>query len=317
MTSFKIGPEDVLWLHSSGGFGFFIEQKPPKIPLKEFLERPRLILDRALQAALLNRVMAGEKIRITSLGEPARKWRWTDDLGRPWLSASWNLAGSESRFTLHCLPIPAGAACIDAQNPLAAEAHGAELTQKKQLNEVLFGYIGTLGAWSEFLALEPSLLPTVFHGGEIKKTGESALKLNLGRFHLLFEDPAVKENPQLKLHMGYSPLQPPALEILNFELSTKEAGRPYFLASSRWLPPHSAGDEARESWNNLLAGKGDFDGQPHTQGEWARLRLVPALDSAKGKIERVDYAVCGYLANESAVDIAARCRKFQQSLKAE
>ncbi len=145
----------------AGRNGLVHLRRPDDIPAAKFYADAQTRMDLLARTGLFQRMVAGQKIKITSLGKPIRSATHRDRWQRPWQIDAWALPYANRMVLAYTLPVPDGSVMLMRFLP-PTEWHDSRLDLDEMSSFVYATYAGTLAQWREFLA-DPALLPAVMH----------------------------------------------------------------------------------------------------------------------------------------------------------
>lgn len=134
-------------------------RRPDQMDAAQFYRDAKTRMDLLAGAGLFQRTVAGERIKITSLGKPSSETTYTDRWQRPWLVSTWPFPYLNSQVVAYVLPVPDGCVMMMRMAP-AAQVSGHRLDLDELANFIYVTYGGTLAQWKEYLADAPQ--PAVF-----------------------------------------------------------------------------------------------------------------------------------------------------------
>ncbi|CAK8719114.1 Serine protease [Candidatus Electrothrix laxa] len=297
-----------------------IVEKPENLDLETFLDSPKMILDTLLTAVPYFRYIGADKVAVTSLGEPVKKKIWQDNLGRTWRSALWYVPYADYFLYTHCLPYPNGAICnvLDDLTNMLGLDHFAGVQESS--DELVVGYEGSLDDWKEYLALGEKYLPTFFQQAEINNEG-GRTKIRLKDFQIDFTNPAITGDSSLRLHLGYANDQLLAEDLVMLGLFP-EKGRPAYYAIRPYYEPSPFSSDAYiGTWEESIAGTGDFSGKKRAQGNQIVLQKTALstertiIDPQGQQLKKIFTIGCTYKASiADEQDVEQDCERFFQSV---
>ena len=298
-----------------------IIEKPDDISLKEFLDSPKKIMDTLLKALPFSRQIGTEKIRVTSLGDPAKQTGWQDKMGRKWQSTLWFLPYSDSFMYSHCLPYPKGVICSLDNSPASRLRVGYLGNVQDGYNEVTIGYEGEIDDWVEYFSLGDNSLPKIFANSKIIRK-DNNLKLEVHDFSFDFSNDEIAGDSSLHFHLGYSNEQLLAEELLLFELYPRKGLKSHYRIQALFQPGTFSSDRYKSSWHDVINGTGDFSGKLIDKGEELAVRkavmatekIFPAINDPENKtLTKVFATGCYYTASADG-DLEQDCDGFVQSI---
>ncbi len=134
-------------------------KKPDNVSLEELINSPKMYMDYILDTALLWRNMAGERITITSLGEPVETETHTDTFDRTWLVSYWNLEFADYMVITYALPVPGGIFVLMSTNSTGTIMDGIDIDFAFMSDYMYVGYSSTIEEWEEFFSLKKDEYP--------------------------------------------------------------------------------------------------------------------------------------------------------------
>ncbi|MBQ9239321.1 MAG: trypsin-like peptidase domain-containing protein [Treponema sp.] len=135
-------------------------EKPTTVPLAEFVSNAKQYMDYMFEAVHFTRNVTGERIAITSLGEPCRSESYVDYFGRTWLVNYWNLQFVDQMLISYVLPLPDGLYLMLDIDSTGTILNSGALDLAFIADFAIPTYNGTYAQWLEFLALPESLRGT-------------------------------------------------------------------------------------------------------------------------------------------------------------
>lgn len=135
-------------------------RRPDGMDAAKFYDDAQVPMDLLARTGLFQRTVAGEKVKITSLGKPTLEATHVDRWQRPWHIAVWPLPYANALVVTYSLPVPDGCLMLARFVPPAG-LHDARLDLDEISSFVYATYEGTLAQWKDFLA-EPALQPAAF-----------------------------------------------------------------------------------------------------------------------------------------------------------
>ncbi|BFI94657.1 MAG: serine protease [Rhodanobacter sp.] len=145
---------------AAGHNGMVRIRRPDGMAAATFYGDARARMDLLARTGLFQRTVAGEKIKITSLGKPTFEAEHVDRWQRPWHVAVWPLPYANMLVVTYSLPTPDGCAMLVRFVPPAG-LHDTRLDFDALSSFVYLTYDGTLAQWKDFLG-NPALQPAAF-----------------------------------------------------------------------------------------------------------------------------------------------------------
>ncbi len=297
--------------------GHVIVEKPKDLPLKDFLESPKLVMDTLLKVLPLTRTIEVDKIRLVSLGEPEKTEIWEDQLGRRWISSLWYLPHINYFAYNHCLAYPKGVICnIDIKKAWELKA-GYLNGIKQNLNEVAVGYEGDLYDWVEYLSLDKHYLPLVFQASRID-LGPESVQISLNDFKVNLQSQVANETTNLHFHFGYSNQSLLEEELLLFELFPQKGDGTNYRIQKFFSPSTFSSDEYKSQWNEITSKSGDYSEKTVVGNKYQTIQKVISEEekdflSVTGDTITREFVI-GCVHKLSEDNAPAKCEEFVQSV---
>lgn len=137
-------------------------RRPDGVAAATFYGDAKSRMDLLARTGMFQRAVAGEKVKITSLGKPVRESTHLDRWRRPWHVAVWPLPYANALVVAYSLPVPDGSVMLVRFTPPAHE-HDTMLDLAEISSFVHVTYQGTLAQWKDFLG-NPALQPATLKG---------------------------------------------------------------------------------------------------------------------------------------------------------
>lgn len=137
-------------------------RRPDGMSAATFYGDAKSRMDLLARTGMFQRAVAGEKVKITSLGKPVRESTHLDRWQRPWHVAVWPLPYANALVVAYSLPVPDGSVMLVRFTPPAHE-HDTMLDLAELSSFVHVTYQGTLAQWKDFLG-SPALQPATLKG---------------------------------------------------------------------------------------------------------------------------------------------------------
>ncbi len=132
---------------------------PDNVPVKTLINSPKMYMDYILETAILWRNMAGERITITSLGDPVITETHVDSFERTWMVSYWNLEFADYMVITYALPVPGGIFLLMQIQNTGTILDGVNIDLAFMSDYMFMGYSATMEDWEEFLALSEDEYP--------------------------------------------------------------------------------------------------------------------------------------------------------------
>ena len=248
----------------SAGWTVMELTKPEDVSVRTLFAESKVFMDLLLKALVLNRPVADQAIRITSLGKARREEWHTDRYGRKWQLRIWPMEFLDTIVVSLALPQPGGCAAISTIVPSGLEH--AVVTQLKFLSNLAYvTYTAPLKDWQLFLA-EQALLPTVFSTLEIeidlgKRFSFSSPRLSLDMDNWLQD---ISAQSPLDLRFSYFEDQGRIVwDVGSVALSEDREDKTYVSVTRNVRPPPIASPDDQKTWSDIIRRSGQYSGRPN------------------------------------------------------
>ncbi len=145
---------------SAGRNGLFHLRRPDALDASTFYGDAKSRMDLLASTGMFQRPVAGERIKITSLGKPIVDSIHNDRWQRPWHVEVWPLPYANILVVAYSLPVPDGSVILTrAMRP--AELNDMRLDLDELSGFIQVSYEGTLAQWASYLKDSP-LQPAIF-----------------------------------------------------------------------------------------------------------------------------------------------------------
>ena len=138
-------------------------RRPDGVDAARFYADAKSRMDLLLKTGMVQRAVAGEKIKVTSLGKPTRESVHIDRWQRPWQVGVWPLPYANALVVVYSLSVPDGCVMLTRLVPVS-HAHDTKLDMDELSSFIYVTYAGTLAQWKDYLresALQPAALKNI------------------------------------------------------------------------------------------------------------------------------------------------------------
>ncbi|GAB2565456.1 trypsin-like peptidase domain-containing protein [Dyella jejuensis] len=243
-------------------------RRPDDVKAVTFYGDPTQMMDLILKTGYWDRQVGPEKIKITSLGQPATVATYTDNWQRHWKVAVWSEPYINAQVVLFALPVPDGYAIMMRMNP-AAITHNSLIDMKALTDFVNVDYGGNLAQWKAFMA-DRSLLPGAMQDTHIE--ADYGKHFSYDSSNIAFGYPStlqsVAPDNMLAVGFGYydnhgkTDLEASAIQI------HLDATDPDRISVKRHIAPSAdLDDNFKQAWGKLLHKQHPYDGVPYSDGD--------------------------------------------------
>ena len=177
-------------------------RSPDTVPPATLRHDPKRYMDLLLRTGFLSRNIGGEKIKVTSLGQPSESSIYTDAWKRRWQVDVWPVPYANMRIITFSLPVPEGYATMMRFSPSMQE-HDDLADLKVLAGFVDVSYVGQLKAWPAFLA-DTALLPDALRAIHLDVQPGKRFVYTSPRFKLDVPSSAQTVAPDNLLWLGFS-----------------------------------------------------------------------------------------------------------------
>ena len=145
---------------AAGRNGLVHLRRPDDMDAAKFYGDAKTRMDLLAQTGMFQRSVAGEKIKITSLGKPILDTVHIDRWQRPWRVEVWPLPYANGFGVVYSLPVPDGSVMLTRMTP-PANLHDTKLDMDQLSSFIYVTYEGTLKQWTSYLK-DSTLQPAAF-----------------------------------------------------------------------------------------------------------------------------------------------------------
>ena len=185
----------------AGRNGLIHVSRPENMDGAKYYGDAKLRMDLLARTGMFQRTVAGEKIKITSLGEPASETVHVDRWQRSWRVDVWPMPYANILVVAYSLPVPDGSAMLLRIVP-AANEFDTKLDLDALTDFFDVSYVGTLAQWKAFLQ-QAALLPAAFHNIHIDFDYGRSFSYASQRLAYSFTSKVQKITPQSELWLGF------------------------------------------------------------------------------------------------------------------
>ena len=160
---FSLGHNGYVAAGSAGRNGLIHLRRPDDIEAARFYGDARTRMDLLAKTGMFHRAVAGEKIKITSLGKPASDTVHVDRWQRPWRVEVWPLPYANMMAVVYSLPVPDGSVML-SRVVRPATLHDNKMDLGELTSFIHVTYEGSLAQWTSYLkdsTLQPAALKDI------------------------------------------------------------------------------------------------------------------------------------------------------------
>nr|WP_314781247.1 serine protease [uncultured Treponema sp.] len=276
-----------------------IVKKPNDIDQKKLITSPKLYMDYILTASRMYRYIVGEKIAISSYGEPSRSESHIDTYGRKWLVNYWELPFADSEVISFALPIPEGIFVITRVDSISSIRNGHNHDYAFLSDYVLPSYSGTFAEWKEFLSLSPKDYPIDPILSSMKFSFDSkniALKAGGYNFTISQKDFAADKDANLDLSLGFFVNDKKAvfdISAVNMYSNSRSDDYTFIRFSKTLKPPEDAPQDLLDAWQQKINQAYPYNAKPYNKDQYTFYDEILFTDDIKksGK-EKINQLYC-------------------------
>jgi hypothetical protein len=293
-----------------GRSGLVHLRRPDGMDAARFYGDAKSRMDLLAKVGLFGRDIAGEKIKVTSLGKPGFESVRADRWQRRWQIDVWPLPYANAMVVAYSLPVPDGCVMMMRFAPVSHE-HDTRLDLDELGNFIQVTYEGNLAQWKDFLK-ERALLPEAF----------KSIRIDFDYGHRFsYTSP--------RLAFSYTPavqvITPGNLMWLGFRFS-KDKGQPVWDVADvdvwketasddhdnvnvqRYVaPPPGLDDDMSSRWRKLSERQYPYNGVARYEDSLMKIDAVVAPVDPSGKPASVLYtAFYGVAGTQPQADMKSR-----------
>lgn len=288
-----------------GTIGAVRLRRPDTTPVKQFYFDSDAYMKTLLKALPLKRTVGREDVRILSLGKAKQESHYTDAYGRKWQVRVWNIEYLDQVVLSFALPTPDGLLALleiesTSRLPMALD----DLRMCADFAHVAF--MGSLGQWSEYLAMK-ELLPQSFERIRIqfdygKSFSYVSPRVQFGYTHA---DMKISPESELRLGFGYFPDGESAgWDVISLAIGEDLRREQAIVISRVGKPPASLGQEYAVFWQKLIDREYPLNAQVVENNGMSVINAIHPYPAAEGSPapDRVAYQLTYLRSGKQAQD---------------
>ena len=254
---------------------FYLLKKPDDVKLQELIDNPELAVKYILEGTTFYRTVAGEKIEITSFGEPAYTDKYVDYFGRTWIVSYFTFDFSDQMVVTFALPIPGGALVISQIATYGEALNCISLDMEFLADCTLISYKAKLKDWKEYLALTGDMVRTSDFESSISiETKNKGIKVSASD-KLLLDLPSdvieINDESEITISFSYRKSDDGNLSLDVSSISLQTPAKTEQQRSLYWglikKPNDDALDTTQDVWFTLVNKISPFNGEPYDEGK--------------------------------------------------
>lgn len=257
--------------------------RPDSTDATTFYRDPKTRMDMVLRSGTFLRSVAGESIKVTSLGAPPITATHVDHWQRSWRVSIWPVPFLNGYLATYELPLPDGTAMLMRSFP-ATDLHDARQDLDELTNFMYVTYSGTLAQWKTFLA-DPGLSPPALRAIDLRFEYGQRFHYRSARVALDYPSSLQPIAPDNLLWLGFRYFLDhgkPVWDVGSFSVwKTPAADDHDIVTVQRHIaPPAGLNENLTSRWNKVASHEAPYDG--HVFPEDGRTGIMGASDPAPG-----------------------------------
>lgn len=178
-------------------------RRPDGVPADHFYADPKVAMDLLLKGSPLQRPVGPDRVRVTSLGEPAQTSVFVDNYQRRWQVRVWPMAYMNMELIAFMLPVPDGYVAMVRMANAGEGAHESTSDLQALTDFVYLSYGGTLAQWKDYLH-QRDLLPGALRDMQVEFDYGKSFRMRSNRFAVAFDPRLEKIGPTSELTLAFS-----------------------------------------------------------------------------------------------------------------
>ncbi len=257
MKEIKLDQNGSVRYGSMIGYTFANIKKPDNVSLSQLINDPKTYMDYILTSATIARFVAGERITVTSFGEPVKTETHIDSFGRTWLASYWYLEFADYMAITYALPTPEGLFVLMHTANTDTVLNGINIDLAFMSDYVYTGYNGKVKDILEFLSLDPAVYPLYEPFSSMQLTTEeenTVLITPEWDINLPQDLMAIDEETRVSFSVGYTDKDGTlAQELRAFKFYYQPVTEDYrsFTFNKILNPPEGVSEDLTEIWQSI------------------------------------------------------------------
>lgn len=286
-------------------------RKPDNIEYRDFLSDGKQYMDMVLRVIPINRSFGGEKIRITSLGEPAEERVHVDRYKRKWQERVWYMPYDDSAVVLLSLPTPSGKITMLRNASTGAIADHA-LDLRVLSDFVYLSYYGTLVQWKEFLK-QRDYIAEVHKSIKIKHEPDEYIDVRAGDIALRYDEELMGVTPKSELLVYTSYLEDEGditWDVTRMAINGDANNSNQLYVSMNVKPHEGMNDRYKTNWSRLVNKDFPYNETSYFKDETTHIGTRYGQPVDESDAPSVLYSV--FYSAEGKIDEKLAARKLRQ-----
>lgn len=260
-------------------------RRPDGMAAATFYGDAKSRMDLLARTGMFQRVVAGEKIKITSLGKPVREATHVDRWQRPWHVGVWTLPYANALVVAYSLPVPDGSVML-LRFAAPPHEHDTMLDMDELSGFIHVTYQGTLAQWKEFLG-NPALQPAAFRN--IRVDYDYGQRFSYASQRVAFSYPSALQavRPDNLLWLGFRFFLDdgkPVWDVgdVNVWKDTASDDHNNINVQRYVAPPPGLDDDLSSRWRKLSEREYPYNGVARYENDLMKINTVVAPATAAG-----------------------------------
>ncbi|MBI4979690.1 MAG: trypsin-like peptidase domain-containing protein [Spirochaetes bacterium] len=230
--------------------------------------------DMLLKGYPMHRIIADERTRIVSLGNPINEQTNTDWYGRRWIVRTFVLMYCDWLAVTYTLPLPNGGATFSLFGPTEYIMQQGVASMALLSSFIHINYYGTFEQWRDFLGCR-DILPDALQAVSFTFMPDRNAALTSPGFSVRYGTNVfpVTKNSDLELLMGFSIGSTNVTwDVHGAIFGSDRNARSYFGVRKKVPPPEQASDMFKSDWSNVTAGSKPYNTVPFSEDAGVYIR---------------------------------------------
>jgi len=283
---FALGGNGYVATGAVGRNGLIRLRRPDGVAAATFYADAKSRMDLLTRTGMFQREVAGEKVKITSLGKPVREATRLDRWQRPWHVGVWTLPYANALVVAYSLPVPDGSVMLVRFTPPSHE-HDTMLDLDELIGFVHVTYQGTLAQWKDFLG-HPALQPAALKAIRIDADYDRRFSYSSPRVAFSYPSSLQVVKPDNLLWLGFRFFLDggkPVWDVgdVNVWKDTASDDHNNVNVQRYVAPPPGLDDDLSSRWRKLTAREYPYNGVARYENDLMKINAVVAPVAAGGQ----------------------------------
>jgi len=244
-----------------GGTVLLYLRKPDDISLERLYGDSKLFMDLILRGGGRYRKVGSENIKITSMGNAAEDYRYTDSYGRIWMVRTWLAEYNDYKTAAFALPVPGGFVLMLNTGDTGSVDQELIPDMKALSDFVYVSYYGTFKDWQEFLNMK-DLLPPQLADITIQLKNNQEFGYRSSRLSFSYSPDLLKISDRSDLRLDFSWFKDHekiVWDVNRIVVSEEKYNQVGYTISRKMKPPKELGDQYQNGWEDMVEGNFPFN----------------------------------------------------------